>query len=509
MLEKISNFIYYFDIIGPSPKLYIFNKETYKSVFSLIFSILIILLSFIYILYSLYDYIQNNRPNIVYSKSNDFYEERKIYLKEILLMFQILDCNTMRKLNESIVYFESIHATVYDNARVNYIPLKVKTCKPGENLNIKYEKLLKNKINELTDKQIKEDKNIEDFYCINNENLDVNLFYEPNIGYSYFDLNIILLNQSLYKPENLSIMIVYENSFINHDNKKSPISEGISYQFLQIFSSYEYYTTNCNFQYLKYETDDGYFFEASKYLKGLSFFDMTYLKNNQENYNLEKDFITKNSSKIGTIRFTLNKSNYDFYRRNYKKIPTLLAEIMSLISLMFEIGRQILSFLNEKKMSVDLIRTLFNIEKKSRKYKFNNYNDRIKIVPEKMNNSFKLSEKNSIYIKTSESINDGFENKNEIILKKINVFHIIKNFFCCNGLKDKLISLIHEIIKKDMSVETILERFYNLGRIYKAITDIEKYNLGLNKDSRFKEINSIIYDIILRMNKSRKKESDL
>ena len=55
MLEKISNFIYYFDIIGPSPKLYIFNKETYKSVFSLIFSLLLILLSFIYILYSLYD----------------------------------------------------------------------------------------------------------------------------------------------------------------------------------------------------------------------------------------------------------------------------------------------------------------------------------------------------------------------------------------------------------------------------------------------------------------------
>ena len=243
MLQKARNFIYNFDIIGPSPKLYIFNKETYQTVFSLILSMLIIISSFIYILYSFVDYIQNNRPNVVYSKSNDNNEERKIYLKEILLMFQILDCNTMRKLNESIVYFESIHATVYDNARVNYIPLKVKTCKPGENLNIKYEKLLKNKINELTDKQIKEDKNIEDFYCINNENLDVNLFYEPNIGYSYFDLNIILLNQSLYKPENLSIMIVYENSFINHDNKKSPISEGISYQFLQIFSSYEYYTT--------------------------------------------------------------------------------------------------------------------------------------------------------------------------------------------------------------------------------------------------------------------------
>ena len=100
------------------------------------------------------------------------------------------------------------------------------------------------------------------------------------------------------------------------------------------------------------------------------------------------------------------------------------------------------------------------------------------------------------------------ENKTEIILKKINVFHIIKNFFCCNNPKGKLISLCHEIIQNDMCVETILERFYNLGRIYKSITDIEKYNLGLIKDSRFREINSIIYDMKLRKNESRKKESD-
>ena len=158
-------------------------------------------------------------------------------------------------------------------------------------------------------------------------------------------------------------------------------------------------------------------------------------------------------------------------------------------------------------MSVDIIRTLFNIEKKSRKYKFNN--NRIKIVPEKMNNSFKLSEKNSINIKTSISMDEEPENKTEIILKKINVFHIIKNFFCCNNPKGKLISLCHEIIQNDMCVETILERFYNLGRIYKSITDIEKYDLGLSKDSRFREINSIIYDIKLRKNESRKKESDI
>ena len=494
MLQKTVNFIYNFDIIGPSPKLYIFNKETYQTVFSLILSMLIIISSFIYILYSVVDYIQNNRPNVVYSKSNDNNEERKINLKEVLLMFQILDYNTMKKVNESIAYFESINVAIYDNAKVNFYPIEVKACKPGENLNVKYENYLKHKFDELAEVQVQEDKNIKDFYCINTQNIDFNLFYEPNVGYSYLDLNLILKNQSLYRPEDISIMFIYENNLINHDNKKSPISVGISSQILQTFSSEEFYITNFNFQYLKYETDDGLFFEDLKYLNGISFFDMTYLINNQEKYNLENDLIKYNSSKFATFRFALNKSNYDFYRRSYKKIQTLLAEIMSIVSLLFEIGRQILSFLNEKKMSVDIIRALFKIDNKKRKYKHQNFDDRIQIVPEKINNSFKSLEKNSISIEGAKIMNEESQYKNDIILKKIYIYNIIKSFIC-NGPKDKIISLSHQIIIKDMCVETILEKFYNLGRIYKSIIDIEKYNLGLIKEPRFREINSLINDI--------------
>ena len=61
----------------------------------------------------------------------------------------------------------------------------------------------------------------------------MSLFYESNVGYSYLDLNLILKNQSLYRPEDISIMFLYENNLINHDNKKSPISVGISSQILQ------------------------------------------------------------------------------------------------------------------------------------------------------------------------------------------------------------------------------------------------------------------------------------
>ena len=42
---------------------------------------------------------------------------------------------------------------------------------------------------------------------------------------------------------------------------------------------------------------------------------------------------------IGDIEISLNKSNYDNYKRTYQRLQSLLAEIMSVISLLFEIGR--------------------------------------------------------------------------------------------------------------------------------------------------------------------------
>ena len=291
MLNKITNFIYNFDVLGPSPKLYIFNKERYQSIFSLIISILIILMSIIFILYSLIDYITNDKPTVVYSKSNDKNEQRKMKLKDMLLMFQIIDYKSMKKINDSITDFEAIFTEIYDNAQVKYSILNVKKCKPGENMNKNYERYLKEKIKELSQEQVQEDKQVEDFYCLSGENSELSLFYNPNIGYSYIDLNIILTNQSLYVPEDLVLMIVYENNLINHDNKKTPISESISYDFIKVFNSKNYYNINFNFQYLKYETDDGFFFDSLKYLKGMSFLDMTYYINNQADYDLQNDII--------------------------------------------------------------------------------------------------------------------------------------------------------------------------------------------------------------------------
>ena len=500
MLEKAITFLYNFDIIGPNPKLYIFNKERYQSVFSLVISLVILILSIAFILYSLIDYIKNDRPNVVYSKSNDENEERKIFLKDTLIMFQLTNFSTLKKLNESVAYFEGEYEAIYDNATSENFKLNVKKCKLGENLNSKYEKLINEKFSTLSHDYERQDKNIEDFYCISSDNSQISMFYFPNIGFNSINLNIIIQNLSL--SEDISIMMIYENNLINHEDKNSPISEGIAHEFIQGFTSTEQTSITFNFQYLKYETDDGFFFENLNILNGMSFLDVNYLKTKQD-YNYPKN----NSSKIGSITLQFNKSNYDYYRRTYKRLQALLAEIMSIVSLLFEIGRQMLDFLNNKKMSVDIIYKLFMVDNQNSQNKnYNNFGkDRIKLNPEKINNSFKLTEKNNIYMETAESIKEENENKTEKILRQIHVFNIIKSFFC-NGKKDKLISLCHEIITKDMCVEIILEKFYNLSRIYNSILEQEKNNLGLNKEPRFREINSIINSIHEKEKKNNKED---
>ena len=291
-------------------------------------------------------------------------------------------------------------------------------------------------------------------------------------------------------------MIIYENNLFNHNNKKNPIIEGIGYQFVLSFSSYEYTSLDFNFQYFNYETDDGLLLDSSKNLYGMSFLDMIYYRGNK--LNIQNDFNTKNYSTIGEMSFMLNRSNYDYYRRTYKKLQALIAEIMSIISLLFEIGTQICGFLNEKKMSIDVIRKLFmtynkfNIEKKKRYFQA----DRIKMIPKKINNSLIISESNSSNFKilTNGETKMIYENRHEKVLKSINIFNIIKSFIF-NSNKDKLINICHNIIIEDMCIENILEKFYNLDRIYKSILEEERNNLGLNKDPRFREINSIIYSI--------------
>ena len=95
-------------------------------------------------------------------------------------------------------------------------------------------------------------------------------------------------------------------------------------------SSFDYTVVNYNFQYIQYDSDEGLFFKKSYLLNGMSFSDMSIYRNRKENNN--------DSNDIGVINLGINKSYYDLYQRSYKKLQSLLAEIMSIISLIIEIS---------------------------------------------------------------------------------------------------------------------------------------------------------------------------
>ena len=162
MLAKISNILYNFDLIGPSPQLYIFNNNRYKTFFSFIISLIIIIFSVIFTIFSLVQYFKYQNPMISYTKGNDKNTNREILLKDTFLMFQLIDSTSINRIDESVAYFESTYTTIYDNGKVEWGPLKIEKCELGKNIDLKFKDFIIGKSNF--------GRPVEDFYCFSPNN---------------------------------------------------------------------------------------------------------------------------------------------------------------------------------------------------------------------------------------------------------------------------------------------------------------------------------------------------
>ena len=378
MLAKISNILYNFDLIGPSPQLYIFNNNRYKTFFSFIISFIIILLSVFFTIFSLIQFFQFKNPMISYTKGNDKSTKREILLKDTFLMFQIIDSTTIKHINESIAYFESSYTTIYDNGKFEVGQLKIEKCELGKNIDLKFKDFIIGKSNFGIP--------VEDFYCFSHNNENLSLFYYPDVGYNMISLQIVLKNNTYYRPEKIRALIVSQNSLIDHNNKSNPLSNSYEYHQTPSFSSSQFTTVNYDFQFIKYESDEGFYFKNLKNFTGISFSDMSFVNSYKDDYDIEKNLKEKSRANIGDIQFLLNKSNYDNYKRTYQRFQSLLAEIMSVISLLFEIGRQISTFFCVKGMNKDVIETLINRDKKHL----------LRVESHRINKLYRSSENNNV-----------------------------------------------------------------------------------------------------------------
>ena len=476
----------------------------------LIFS-LIIIFSVLFTIFSLVQYFKYENPMISYTKGNDKITKREILLKDTFLMFKLTDSTLINHIDESIAYFESTYTNLYDNGKVERGNLIIEKCELGKNIDLKFKDFIVGKSNFGIP--------VEDFYCFSPNNGNLSLFYYSDIGYNIISLQIVLKNNTNYIPEKIQTLIVSQNSLIDHNNKSNPLSNSYDYHSTPSCSSSQFTSTNYNFQFIKYESDDGYFFKKNKNFIGISFSDMTFINSYKEDYDIEKNLKEKSKANIGSIEFSLNKSNYDYYKRTYQRLQSLLAEIMSVISLLFEIGRQISAFFCEKSMSKDIIETLISRDKKHilrvQSYRIN------KLCKTSENNNTTSNERKNTQYESVDMINNKLENseridktklneskndidyKNEKIkqikinneyINNVNYFHILKSYFCFKDKKTEMINLCNDIIKEDMCIERILERFYNLEKLSHPYSDIKKEKLKISKNKGYKRPKKIIKD---------------
>jgi len=524
MMCKICNFLYFFDLIGPTPQLLIFNEKRYKSNFSSVISIFILLFSIIFVIYSLLEYLKYDNPNIVYSKGNDEKTNRSILIKDMFLMFQFVDATTSNNINDSIVQYKVDYTAVFVNGTINTNSLRSENCEMGKNINLKYKAFFEDRNNF--------GRNIKEFYCINPGNENISLFYNPNIGFSSINIRLYYKNNFQYKPENIQTLIVSETDLIDHNNKSTPISNGYVFYLTSGYSSSEFTQINCNVNFLKYESDDGLFFGNYKMFNGISFSDIESYRVIKNINNINDDFKNFNYSNIGEITFNINRSYYDNYKRVYQKLQSLLAEVMSVINLIFQIGSIIINFLINKKMSKDIILSIINRNNKDDDLKKKNksINAKNEFIKENEISSklkFEISEikvnKNYSYNIDKHIKNDNLpkikrnlkkENINSTttnnkILNKLNIFVIFQSYLCFKhkNNKIKLLNLCHNIIKEDICIERILERFYKLENIYRFTRKEGKFNIFKNK--RFIDVRKYIYDINYEIIKEENKKTQI
>ena len=195
MLAKCSHILYNFDLIGPSPRLYIFNNNRYKTFFSFIISLIIIIFSFFYTVFSLIQFFKYESPMISYTKGNDKNTKREILLKDTFLMFQLMDSTLINHIDESIAYFESTYTTIYENGKFEEGSLKIEKCELGKNIDLKFKDFIVGKSNFGIP--------VGDFYCFSRNNGNLSLFYYPDEAFHIIGLHIILKNNTYYRPENI------------------------------------------------------------------------------------------------------------------------------------------------------------------------------------------------------------------------------------------------------------------------------------------------------------------
>ena len=98
-------------------------------------------------------------------------------------------------------------------------------------------------------------------------------------------------------------------------------------------------------------------------------------------------------------------------------------------------------------------------------------------------------------------------NEKNKILKKINFLDIIKSFLCFKDKRSQFVNVCNNIIRQDMSIERILERFYNIEKKNYYLSNEEKRKIKTIKNKKILKIDKKIDEMNDEIAKEEKSEN--
>ena len=494
-LESIKNFILQLDLLGPTPSLTIFNNNNYKSFKSAIISILGILTIITFSLYSIIDFFKFDNPTIIYLKENSQTNNITLNLNDILFMFQInynTSLNSNYKLEGLLIVGNSYEKEI-----------NIEKCSLSQNMDKKYKESI---IEFLSSTK----QNITDYYCINDDN-NFTIFNNKLKRETYIMILIKSpLFQSSSRPENGEYLrYIIRSDSIDHFDRKQPLKLDFDTGESELSKSSIIYTTIL-LNYLEYETDNGIFFSNNEKYNGMEFYNQgdkmprnyaNFIKNREKGLtNSFFPFITGNGNYtdsdfvfeeiIGILFLRINGRSLEKYKRTYKKLQSLIADIISTIQFALLIYGSLTNNLYSNKIGVEIIKNILSKD----------YDDRIKInIKDKKEEDNKIVPNKSGQHKLTLFQNNKFVDYNTKNLKENRKF---EGILFKKDNKSSAIKFLPGITKSDTSMNRII----NNGKIKINIKTDNNLN-WLEKMNKINFWNFLFYDFsccFLKENKKNK-----
>jgi hypothetical protein len=291
MLEKLKELLILLDFSGKSPNLRILNNNNYKSIVSFIISIIIIIVSIIFVIDSAIDYM-NQQPIISYYKSIDNNTNKTFDISDSFIIFKLKYSSQCIEENYKEKRIDFFHS----NNPLNFKRFELENCELGKNIDLKYKEIIE-------DFERKNHIKINEYLCPNFRNEKISL-YDIKSNSGYLKLNIMKdykFNCSTNFPS-YEVSIITESDIINHNNKKNPYFPSYHNEKVYINENTDLIQIHYNYNYIKYESDIGLFFQRNFHNDLITFSDIEYsydVSDNPKNLAISIDF-----------KFNSNKYDY-------------------------------------------------------------------------------------------------------------------------------------------------------------------------------------------------------